>query len=145
MLPVAVNRPCSKLICEMSINNWKPWRRFFLSQIRRNYADSPYLPEIYPELEGLVNAPSVMLETLNVETTKWVANLLGKKAVPVVYSSLVNRNSEAYLKLRKEAFSAPFKHPYYRQMVEPFEEGLSVLDALLCAGADNVREMLKHG
>ena len=146
---VSVKRPCNKLIFCTMIDNWQPWKRKFLDAIERNYMGSPFYNDYFEDLKYYVEAPNVLLETLNVQTTLWIAQLL--KAQPqIVYSksmcmSLSREEAVKLLcsRLDGEEFKEQFFHPYYKQRYEPFEEGLSTLDCLFNCGAIETRRLLK--
>ena len=146
---VSVKRPCNKLIFCTMIDNWQPWKRKFLEAVERSYMGSPFYTEYYEDLKYYVEAPNVLLETLNVQTTLWIAHLL-KIEPQIVYSKSTcqNLSREESVKLLcsrlgGEEFHEQFIHPYYKQRYEPFEEGLSILDALFSISATETRRLLK--
>lgn len=147
-LAVAVKRPCNKAICNMVIDNFHPWRRYFIRAIEKGYSDTPYFNGYFEGLKYYIEAPNVLLETLTLQTTLWVAELMGRhvrlfctkdyyknypasKVIPILLD-----------KLGGEPFHERFNHPYYQQRAEPFEKDLSILDALFCCGAEDVRKLL---
>lgn len=158
VVAVAVKHPCDKPLYQTQIDNARPWKYDFLRVIKRNYVDAPYFEEYFYTLSEIINTPNVLLESLNIETTKWIANLLGvtptviysyqsyalNKYRRVGWASKSNVTQAICARLNASVFSRTFKHPYYPQIYEPFEKDLSVLDALFCIGAEDTRELLKE-
>lgn len=151
LLAVSVKRPCNKPICQMMINNLKPWKKLFFTALETNYSGTPYYGEYIDELKYYVDAPNILLETLTVQTTLWLAKILGS-TLPVIHCNVTYRNltknqiiKEVCSNLRATAFQKKFKHPHYKQKYEPFAKGLSILDPLFCIGAQETRKLLTDG
>jgi len=148
LLAAAVKRPCNKPICQTVIDNNQPWKRYFLKVIANSYSQAPFYKDYVDDLTCLVLSPHVLLETLTVQSDLWVAELLGTSpkvaCTKDYYPDLPRAEIEETFCRRLQAtpFDKPFKHPHYQQLREPFEEGLSVLDALLCVGAKETRRLL---
>lgn len=163
-LQIGVKRPQNKPICATVIDNRAlgesihPWKHDFLRNIKLYYHDTPFFNEYYPEIVCCIEGPNVLLETLTLGTTLWAAHLLGKEIqyfrtsdLGTTYSSHDRYTAKfpisRIIPLLLEKFSAvpfntPFSHPEYPQRQGPFERDLSVIDSLMCVGADNVRVLL---
>ena len=155
VLRVAVKHPCNKPVYQTMIDNFNPWKRVFMSVIKHCYGRTEYYRIYIDGLASLINGPTVMLETLNVQTTMWIAGLL--KAEPQLFHThqfYGGRGSHAYPKhkvveslcqrFHVNSFSQEFKHPFYQQSTGTFETDLSVLDALFNVGADETRKLLMN-
>ena len=147
-LMVTVKRPCSKPICQMVINNMHPWQKQLLNAVKHSYSNAPFFKTYYSAFEYHINSPNILIETLNVQTTLWIANTLGKH-VPIIFtqnSYMSYPKAETHDLIEKKLngiiFDEEFKHPYYKQTLEPFEPDLSVLDALFCVGANELKALL---
>lgn len=146
-LMVTVKRPCSKPISQMVINNGIPWQKNLLKAIKHAYSSAPYFEDFFPALFYHVTAPNILVETLDIQTTLWIANTMGKQ-IPIVFTQNYFKGVKNQLspvveqKLQGTIFQEKFHHPKYPQTIEPFEPGLSVLDALFCIGPDELKQLL---
>jgi hypothetical protein len=147
-LPVAVKRPCSKPFCNMVIDNSQSWRRLFLKAMREDYGVSPFFREYFDDVKYFVESPHVLLENINMQTTAWAAEAMGKQ-MRCVYSKNYYTDTpvsevipQLLNKLDGELFSYVFEHPVYQQRTEPFESELSVLDSFFNVGAQETKRML---
>lgn len=151
VLRVAVKHPCNKPIYRTMINNYVPWKLFFLKRIKQSYRGTEFFDLYYDDLRSLIEGPSVMLETLNMQAIMWVAGLLNKNVNPVYTHFLYDKYPKSKIinhiceKLHAEPFQQKYEPEYYPQISEPFEEGLSVLDTLFSVGAEDTRKLLTHG
>lgn len=149
LLSVRVKRPCSSLpLCNIMIDNWQPWKRRFLKSIERNYGETEYYDDLVYDLKYHIEAPNVLLETLNVQTILWIAKLLDTQCDLIFtknYPAMPKCEVVNYFcdKLNGSAFNKQFLHPFYKQRYEPFEKNLSMLDALLCLGVKETKRLLK--
>lgn len=160
LLSVTVKRPQNKPICNTIIDNnsheSQPWQHIFLKELKRYYFDMPFFGEYYPGIADFIKRPNVLLETLTLQSCLWMGEILGKKIEYARTSELRTAKRGRYtrkfpvskvipLLLEKTCgtiFNDPFQHPVYLQRTEPFEKNLSVLDALFCVGADNIKFLL---
>lgn len=148
LLTVGVKRPCNgKPYYQIMIDNYPPWKRTFLKAIEYNYKNTPYYHEYIEEIKYYINAPNILLETLNISTTCWVSGLLHKHLQPFYTKSVCQNPDESVIeaiceKLNGTPFTEPFVHPRYQEKFEPFEKDLSVLDALFNIGAEATKELL---
>jgi hypothetical protein len=147
-LAVGVKRPCNKPIFEMVIDNLQGWRRNFLKSIAQDYHQAPFFKDYFEEITYYIESPNVLLEPLNLQTTMWAAELMGKR-VKTFYTKEqfttypISRVIPILLdRLKDEPFKDVFIHPEYKQMTDPFEKDLSILDALFCIGAEKTKELL---
>jgi hypothetical protein len=149
-IPVTVTRPCSKPLFDMVINNGYPWRRIFLRKIKEHYSEAPFFEEYFEAIHCFVESPYVLLEQLSVESTLWVAKLLGKEVNCIRSRDIVANIGvpaavmipQVLEKTKGILFDEIFKHPYYPQQREPFERDCSIIDSLFCIGADAVAEKI---
>ena len=152
LLQVAVKRPCNKQVSSTVINNYLPsWKKCFLKSLREVYSGMPYFSKYYPEVKYYIEAPNMLIETLNVQTTLWVAGLLGKHPQVLYSSNYYHRRTNKkrvieYVcdKLGGVPFEKEFRHPVYQQTSSRFIEGLSVLDALFSIGAMELRDLVSE-
>jgi len=147
-LPVAVRRPCSKPVCKMVIDNSQPWKRLFLKAIREDYGECPYFPVYWGDVKDFVESPLVLLENINMQTTLWAAEKMGKN-VRYVYSkdycwgkSVSETITFMLDKLGAELFNYTFTHPVYQQRTDPFQKDLTILDCFFNIGADETKRLL---
>ena len=156
-LAVGVKRPQNKPVYCTVIDCSQNWKHIFLKNIKEYYKNTFFFGEYYPDMINLIESPAVLLETLTLESTVWIGQLLGKKVEHFRTSELDTARRGRYTKkypiakvipmiLQKynaTLFNTPFKHPYYPQQGGPFEKDLSILDALFCVGADNLKLLLE--
>jgi hypothetical protein len=155
-LQVAVKRPQNKPIYATVIDGMQGWKRYFLRAIKMYYYDTPFFTEYYPSVIQLIESPHVLLETLTLESTFWVSELLGKKIQYLRTNDLDTARAGRYTRkypiakiiplllerYHASLFNDPFHHPEYPQRTGPFEKDLSILDCLFSVGADNTRLLL---
>jgi hypothetical protein len=148
LLSISVKRPCNRHIYDTLIDNSFPWKRIFLKTLENNYKEAPFYWHYAQELTNFVNSPHVLLENFNVEVTRWIARLMGIRP-KIAYSKFITPQQpleELPATVFKLTGALPldvqFEEPHYQQMTEPFEEDLSVLDALFCVGADATKQLL---
>lgn len=145
VLRVAVKPPCSKPICRMMINNFHPWKKIFLTVLRKEYKDTPYYMDYFNEVEYIINGPCTVLELLNVEIITWLAAVLGTD-LKTVFSREFYRKYPKSLAI--EALCRKLDGVNYVPKVETPElkaviaENLFVLDTLFKTGAEETRRML---
>jgi hypothetical protein len=151
-LAVAVKRPCNKPLCEMVIDNLQNWRKNFLKSIELDYSKAPFFRDYFDEIKYYIESPNVLLEPLNLQTTMWAAELMGKHVQPFYTKTQftswsVSRAIPVLMdKLNGEPLREVFVHPVYKQLTDgPFEKDLSILDALFCIGAQETRKLLSNG
>jgi hypothetical protein len=135
----------------MVIDNVRNWRKHFLKSIEMDYHNAPFFKDYFDEIKYYIESPNVLLEPLNLQTTMWAAELL-RKHVQAFYTKTqfttlsVSRVIPALMdKLNGEPFRDVFIHPIYKQLTDPFEENLSILDSLFNIGAEETRKLLADG
>jgi len=150
LLHVPVKLPCNKPVFETMVNTYTNWQFLFLSALRSCYEDAPYYQYCIDDIKYYLQGPAVMIETLNVQTTLLVANML-KIRPEIVYSQHICSGMDeaetiSYVctKMKADAFTKEFVHPSYQQLWEPFEPNLSVLDALFCVGPDETAKLISR-
>lgn len=155
-LQVSIVHPQNKPINYTVIDNMQCWRRLFLREIKTYYGDAPYFDMYFPMVKTFIESPFVLLETLTVNSTLWIAEVLGKKPLFIRTSELDTSRSGRYTnrypiaktipmlleRYKALPFNRPFEHPCYPQCSTPFEKDLSILDSLFCVGAEDVRDLL---
>lgn len=149
-LRVTVNLPCTKPVHQVTINNARPWKQSFFAAINRVYGDSEYYPIYIDDLKFFVEGPCVLLETLNVQTTLWIAGLL-KKRPNLFYTKSVYTKYPAskVVKTVCKRFDGTVFEGLFSEVSldvydhDPSGENLSVLDALFTVGAEGLRALIK--
>jgi hypothetical protein len=148
LLSVSVKRPCNRRIYDTLIENSLPWKRLFLKTLQNNYKEAPFYWDYIHDLTDFVNSPHVLLENFNVEATRWISSLMNIK-LKIGYSKFITPQpplEELPATIFKLTGALPldikFEEPHYPQVTEPFEEDLSVLDALFCVGADAAKQLV---
>ncbi len=155
-LSVGVKRPQNKPVYATVIDSSQNWKRQFLKKIKMYYRDTIFFDEYFPEIIQIIESPNVLLETLTLQSTLWVGELLGKKPRYFRTSELDTSRGGRYTnkypvskvipllleKYHAVPFNRPFCHPEYPQRSGPFEKDLSILDCLFCVGAENVKLLL---
>lgn len=148
MLRIPVRLPCNQPLHSTHISNITPWKRAFLKTLRNCYENASFFERHYEDLSVLIESSNILLETLNVQAILYIA---GQMNVPLhlFYSHdlHIECDREQLVKivcrnLKSEQFGDNFVHPTYPQISDPFESGLSVLDALFCVGAEETRNLL---
>lgn len=148
LLSISVKRPCNRHLYDTIIDNSFPWKRIFLKTLENNYKNAPFYRDYAQALANFVNSPHVLLENFNVDAACWICGLMGIKP-KIAYSKFLTPKQpleELPATVFKLTGALPlamnFQEPHYPQMTEPFEEDLSVLDALFCIGAKGTRYLL---
>lgn len=148
VLRIAVKHPCNKPIYMMMINNYAPWKRYFLKSIENSYEGTEYYNLYIDGLHNLIEGPTVLLENLNIQAIRWIASLLDKSLQIICTNTIYEKYPKSKIikhlceKLHATQFTDKYEPEYYPQISEPFEENLSTLDPLFSVGAEDTRRML---
>jgi hypothetical protein len=118
-----------------------------LDAFAKTYGDSPYYDEYIDDLRSYILGPTVLLETLNLQTTLWLAGLMGKD-LSYMYT---RKHYHSFLRSRiVDAVCQRLKaEPLEPTLAESLEEDdvkedLSVLDALFTIGAPATGKLLRQ-
>ena len=65
-VPVVRSYHGTRRICEMEIDNRKPWRKKMLTFLQTNYGRAPFFKVVYPKLEILINYQTDSLAAYNI-------------------------------------------------------------------------------
>lgn len=93
LLTVPVSTPkgsLDTLINETTINYSKPWIKKHLRSIEQNYSKSAFFPEIFPDIERILNEEYVYLSELNAALITWMSGYIGIKTKIQPASTLAN-------------------------------------------------------
>ena len=174
-LTVPVDRAYSgtRPVCEMRIDESKPWRDHMLATIRSSYMRAPFVDEILPTVEEALAAPTDRIAELNEGAIRLLASRLAVDASKLVRQSelgvsghgtelLINLcravGGDVYLSgdgsdgyLERDAFGTAelglafqeFAPPSYPQAVPGYVPGLSVVDALMSCGWAGTAELIR--
>ena len=144
LLRVPILYPCSrKPLHQIKIDNYPPWKRYFLFNIEKNYENTEYYKLYIDDLTCHINGSSILLVTLNMGLILWITGLL--KINPSYLHS-----QTLYVRYPK---SEVIKVLCRRYGAEPFtaipkiasnnrEKNLSILHYLFTKGADETRKIL---
>ncbi len=154
----------NQLIKDVIIDNEQKWQLKHLSTIENNYSGAPFFREYYDVLERVIGQDWLDLCSFDVELTKLISRWLGIETKFILSSSLgivgtKDRKlieivksvggdyylsgpaakayiqdtmwSEAGIELAYKDYSG---YPTYRQISEPFDPAVSVLDLLFMKG-----------
>lgn len=158
-------------IYNVKINHVTNWRKFFLKTLWANYSRAEYYEDVYSFLEPIIMNNSEYLSDYNINAiTKFVEKLgLRLKIMrssdmsyngtsnEMLISLIKNVGGDIYLsgngatymddcKYESNDISViyqNFEHPIYPQLKnKPFVKGLSIIDAMMRIGFEDVRDLL---
>lgn len=166
LLTVPVHIHNKPLIKDVRIDNGRNWRHKHLSSIEQNYGNTPYFDRYFSELTDVYEKNDNLISDFDMRLTKLICDWLSLSTDLIVSSTLqtVGTKDEklisivkalegdcylsgpsarsyirpelwknAGLKLRYKDYSG---YPIYKQIFEPFENQVSVLDLLFMVGPD---------
>ncbi|MBN2483448.1 MAG: WbqC family protein [Candidatus Omnitrophica bacterium] len=169
-VPVKTKGKYHQYINEVLIDDEKPWRRKYLGIIQRAYAKSPEFERYYGELTDIISRPVTRLVDLNIMLIDWIRTHLeittpvrcasdirgyhdkGSDLIlaickdtkaDVYISGPDGRNYldfDAFAEERIEVVFHEYHHPVYRQMSEPFQSHMSIIDILFCGQKDQIAQ-----
>jgi hypothetical protein len=153
-------------ICDVKIDDAQRWRRDHIESLRHSYGRTPFFERYFPAFCETLNSGSPLLAQLDVALTKQISGWLGCNPQYVLASELNAAGSKddrlidlvqkvggtAYLSgpaardyIRPEAFERAqielgyhdySGYPEYRQISEPFDHFVTILDLLFSIGPD---------
>lgn len=160
-------------ICDLKIDDGKPWRKKALRTLETNYASSAHYPGTIEVVEPLLRQQHVNLSAFNMAAVRALAAAVGLSCKFIVQSELKVSGSgtdlladivkavggDSYLVgggaggyqdndvfegQGIEVIAQDFRHPEYPQLrVENFVPGLSVLDIVMNRGFDGTSALLE--
>ena len=166
------NNSRNQLIYEVKINNNEQWARSHYDIIRQNYFYAPYFKQYKEFLEHIYfDKKFNTLSELNIYTTTLIARKLGisTKFVNSVDLCTTGKKDDKLIAICKQLqathyISGPaakeyidedkfkennitleyirYEYPRYKQVDEPFEHGVTILDLILNCGDDALNYVL---
>lgn len=167
-LTVPVHYRFPMAIREVRVDESSGWRRKHKEALRQAYARAPHRARLLPAIEALLDRPIDDLATLNAETVRLLAGMLGVTTPMTIASTipgipegpderlialcrhfgcdtyLAGSGGRDYMDLdtwRAAGIAVEFqeyRHPVYPQAQAGFEANLSAIDALMQAGGDGL-------
>ncbi len=165
-----VLRRGTQRIHEVRMDEDQPWRRKLLRTLETSYARAPFFSETFTLVEELLADETDVLADFNEAAVRRLASVLGIETELVRSSTLdaegagsellaeltlavrgttylsgdgadEYQDPASYARRGIEVRFQQFRQPEYLQLVEPFVQGLSVVDALMSVGAEGVRRL----
>jgi len=161
-VPVIQKGKYDQLICDVLIDNDRPWRKKHLGTIETFYKKAPYFDTLYPQFEEILHQNHEHLSCLDIDIIKWM-NLNAGIETPIKLSSELGVDgvkSERLLGICKslnadeyysgaaarhyldiaafseagvEVYYQEYVHPTYPQLHGDFISHLSALDLMMVA------------
>ncbi|MFA5524726.1 MAG: WbqC family protein [Tissierellales bacterium] len=168
VVPIKNSNRNGQLICEAEIDNRSNWQRKHFNSFQMNYGRAPFFKEYKWILEALyLNNQWTKISDFNIYATKLIAKELGINTEFIISTSLnvigqkddrlvdicekLNANyylsgpaAKAYIYCSKFQQKnivldyIEYKYPRYRQLHEPFNHYVTVLDLIFNYGLDAV-------
>ncbi len=164
-VPVVTKDRYTQDINEVEIDYTQDWQRKYINKIRQNYGESRFFPEIFAEIEIIINKRFNRLFELNLALINFFKSYLGILTPAILASSFSNgkgsdlildlclkRKADTYLSgpdgrnyLLLEAFQRnkirveyhDYVHPVYTQKYGPFISHMSIVDLIFNYGSDS--------
>lgn len=132
-------------IYRICIDNLPRWKQTLLDAITKTYGKSPYYDEYIDDFRSYILGPTVLLATLNLQTTLWLSGLMGNNL-----SWIHTREHDCSLPRNRivdavcQRLHAEPLEPSLSDSLEEddIEEDLSVIDALFHVGASATAKIL---
>jgi WbqC-like protein family len=171
-VPIVRSEGSTLRIADVRIDEGQPWRKKLLRTIELNYRRAAAFDEAFPLVSDLLATPGDRIAAFNEGNVRRLAEVLELDTSKIVRSSELTVDGQstdllieltlavggtaympggdAYRYQEDGKFAArgveltpqEFVHPPYRQNVEPFVPGLSLVDALMNCGFAGTRDVL---
>ena len=157
-----------KKFIDIEIDNSTDWRRKHLKAIELAYSKAKYFDDYYPQIERIYEIAWEHIADLNQAFLRWSLTQLGItprivsataldlfgvgcervidmcEKIPGIDIFLVGAGAEPYTDVEGlkavgvETVFQSYYHPVYKQCHPHFEEGMSIIDLLMCHGPDSL-------
>jgi hypothetical protein len=173
-VPIVRSEGSALAIADVRIDDSRLWRTKLARTIELNYRRAAAFEDVFPLVSELLATKEKRIAAFNERNVRRLAEALGLDTGKIVRSSDLDveghstellieltlavggtaymPGADAYRYQEDEKFAArgvelapqAFVHPTYRQAVEPFVAGLSVVDALMSCGVAGTGELVSR-